>query len=233
MDFKLLLITLKIFLSRLFILKFYYILSNRRSEIGIPFTRYLVSKRTDVVVEGFPRSGNTWLTEFMRYKTDLTIASHIHYPFMVRDGIRYKIPVYLVVRHPLESISSLMVRDRSYTVESAVYYYLAFHNDILKYVHDIRVISFEKVTQELDVLSREMNKNHHGIEADKNEILVFKDHLVSLEKSRYKGQELVNKIGLPNELRLKKKAQLKNEIKNHSKYADSVERYLQILKYAR
>ena len=191
MDFKLFRIRLKIWLSRLYILKFCYIVSKRQSEIGIRITKYLVSERTDAVVEGFPRSGNTWLTEFIRYKTDLTIASHIHYPFMVRDGIKYNIPVYLVVRHPLESISSLLVRDRSYTVEAAVYYYQAFHKDILKYIHKIRVISFEKVTQELDVLWREIDSN--GFELDKNEVLAFKDHLELLEKSRYNSQEIANK----------------------------------------
>ncbi len=233
MDFKLLLIKSKIWLSKFFILKLYYNLSNRKSEIGIQFNKYLVSDRTDAVVEGFPRSGNTWLTEFMRYKTNLTIASHIHYPFMIRDGIRHNIPVYLVVRHPLDSISSLMVRDNSFTLEAALYYYRSFHIDIFKFIHEIRVIRFEKVTQELDILSREMNNDHNGIEIDKSEIPVFKEHLTLLEKSRYKGHEAANKIGLPDELRIDKKAQLKKKIKNHFKYAETVKIYQQIIEYAR
>ena len=209
MDFKLLRIRLKIWSSRLSILKYFYILSNRRSDIGIPFTRYLVSEQTDAVVEGFPRSGNTWLTEFFRYKTNLIIASHIHYPFMIKDGAKFNIPVYLVIRHPLECISSLIVRDKSYTIDAALYYYRAFHNDVLSYLHQIKVISFERVTQELDVLSRELNNDHEGLTTDSNEILIFKEHLRLLEESRYNHKESALKIGLPNELRNLEKSQLK------------------------
>lgn len=68
----------------------------------------LASQETDVVVEGFPRSANTYLVQALILISDghLQIAHHLHDPCQIRTATRLRIPCFVIVRDPLDAISS-------------------------------------------------------------------------------------------------------------------------------
>jgi hypothetical protein len=65
-----------------------------------------ITEHTDLVVEGFPRSGNTFMVTALQQVTDhrLRIASHVHHPAQVKLAYLRNVPTVLVVREPLDTL---------------------------------------------------------------------------------------------------------------------------------
>ena len=67
--------------------------------------------QTDLVVEGYQGSANTWLREvlFLAHP-GIRIASHLHSAAHVRRAVRLGVPVVVVVRPPIDAIASHISR---------------------------------------------------------------------------------------------------------------------------
>lgn len=107
---------------------------------------HLVSGLTRVAVEGFPRSGNTWLVACLlaagipRYE----VASHLHYAWHARLAADLGIPVFCPVRDPVDAVTSLCVRDPSIRPTLALRYYRAFYTQTLR-VPGVHFVQFEEL----------------------------------------------------------------------------------------
>ncbi|NKX41418.1 hypothetical protein HGG71_08035 [Rhodobacteraceae bacterium R_SAG2] len=71
----------------------------------------LVTPRTDLVVDGFPRSANTWIYYNVQLAfPDLHIAHHVHSWQQFLFAWLFRVPSILVVRAPDASIQSLATK---------------------------------------------------------------------------------------------------------------------------
>jgi len=71
-------------------------------------TKILVNKDTDIVIEGFGGSGNTFLLRAFMLPQLLpySVAHHAHTPSQIIRGANLKIPVILIVRNPKDAVRS-------------------------------------------------------------------------------------------------------------------------------
>ena len=67
-----------------------------------------VNKNTDIVIEGFPRSGNRFAVgAFKQAQNDaVNIATHLHAPSQIIRGTQRSLPVLVVIRKPSEAVTS-------------------------------------------------------------------------------------------------------------------------------
>ena len=94
----------------------------------------------DLVVEGFPSSGNTYLTHSisMHLGESLSIAHHMHSTSLVKIALKKEIPVILCVRDPIDTAVSNAVRQKTSYFEEIISasdwlkYWVRFHNRILE-----------------------------------------------------------------------------------------------------
>ena len=97
----------------------------------IAMTREMGSKGKDIAIIGFPRSGNSFArATFLYANPNLKIASHHHYIAELKIAIKYQIPSLLLIREPIESLSSLVVRNPEIAIEEALERYLRFFRAI-------------------------------------------------------------------------------------------------------
>lgn len=70
-----------------------------------------ITDRTDVVIEGFPRSSNTFAAAALHVASEgsLTIASHVHTASQVVLATRRHLPTLVVIRDPVPTLCSLLV----------------------------------------------------------------------------------------------------------------------------
>jgi hypothetical protein len=103
-----------------------------------------VSKNSDVLIEGFPRSGNTFaLASFIYFlNNSLNISSHRHEIGNIKRAIRLKKKVLVIVRNPRDSVCSFIVREKV-SGRFALGFYLKFHKFVLMNRHHIKIIKFE------------------------------------------------------------------------------------------
>lgn len=70
----------------------------------------VASPQTDIAIEGFQRSANSFAVQAFRSVNEaskkLRIATHLHSPANVYQSIRYKLPTMVLIRNPDECIVS-------------------------------------------------------------------------------------------------------------------------------
>lgn len=108
-----------------------------------------VTPDTDIVIEGYPRSANTFLHRIVRAATDhrLKIGNHVHRPQQVTMALRHDIACFVLFRHPLDAISSYLVREPGLTAHRCLDMYARFAETTLSFSDHPKlfILTFEKV----------------------------------------------------------------------------------------
>jgi hypothetical protein len=115
--------------------------------------RRVVRAGDDLVIEGFPRSANTFATyAFMQANAgrSLKIGNHFHSPAQFRLAARYGVPAMLVIREPLDAILSLMVFTPHMSARDGLRRYIGFHEPLLALSDRFVVAPFAEVTTDFD-----------------------------------------------------------------------------------
>jgi hypothetical protein len=105
-----------------------------------------------VVIEGFPRSGNSFARRAFIMAQDETfdvarIAHHLHVPAQVIRAARWRIPTLVLLRRPKDAVLSLVIRD-PISVDQALRYYISFYESAEKYRDAFVLGLFEEVTED-------------------------------------------------------------------------------------
>jgi hypothetical protein len=120
-----------------------------------------VTPDKQVVIEGFPRSGNSFARRaFIMAQGegfDVTrIAHHLHVPAQVIRAARWQIPTLVLIRRPRDAVLSLVIRD-PISVDQALRYYVSFYETSEKY-RDAYVLGlFEEVTEDFGQVIKRIN----------------------------------------------------------------------------
>ena len=131
----------------------------RRSGVQPEWTAP-VDRSTDAVIEGFPRSANTFAaTAFeLAQRRPVRVARHRHVPAQVIAGTRWRIPTMVLVRDPEEAIISLVVWAPGTTLEQGLKDYVRFYRRIYPHRDGFVVARFEDVTTDFGKVIRRLNE---------------------------------------------------------------------------
>jgi hypothetical protein len=120
-----------------------------------------VTPDKQVVIEGYPRSGNSFARRAFIMAQDetfdvMSIAHHLHVPAQVVRAAQWHIPTLLLIRKPKDAVLSLVIRD-PISVDQALRYYISFYETSEKY-RDAYVLGlFEEVTEDFGQVIKRMN----------------------------------------------------------------------------
>jgi hypothetical protein len=120
----------------------------------------LVQRDTEAVIEGFPRSANTFATTAFELAQPnfVPIAHHRHVPAQVIAATRLGIPTIVLVRDPEEAVLSLFIWTPYITIKQWLKEYVRFHRRILPYRDGFVVARFEDVTTDFGAVIRRLNR---------------------------------------------------------------------------
>jgi hypothetical protein len=128
---------------------------------GIPPERMgPVFRDTDAVIEGFPRSANTFAaTAFELAQTrPVRVARHLHVPSQIIAGAKLGIPTIVLIRDPEEAVLSLSLWTPHVTLEDGFRDYTRFYRRILPYRDRFVVATFEEVSTDFGEVTRRLNE---------------------------------------------------------------------------
>ncbi len=119
-----------------------------------------VTRTTDLVVEGFPRSGNTYaaLGIAAAQPRPIRIASHAHVPAQVKRAVALEVPTIVAVRDPADATCSMAVADPHHRVRDLLRYWIHFHEQVLEVQHHVVIASFEDITERLGAVVEASNR---------------------------------------------------------------------------
>ena len=125
-----------------------------------PETRQItVSKDKEIVIEGFPRSANTFAVAAFTFAQGrpVKIARHLHAPAQVTEAVRRGIPCIVLIRNPRDAVLSLLVRAPHISAEQALKDYIRFYRTVAPYRDKFVVGRFEEVTTGFGKVIRRVN----------------------------------------------------------------------------
>lgn len=169
-----------------------------------------VSGNTQAVIEGYPRSGNTYVyCAFVLSQPGLgesEVAHHVHGAAQIEQGVARGLPVLLLLREPEKAIPSLLIRAPNIDPADACRDYLAFHQRVLRWADSILVVGFEFAINRFPDTVSQLNKRFstafsvpQATPEFEAEVRAMVDRLDREDT----GEEQVDamKVGVPNEAR--------------------------------
>ena len=118
----------------------------------------VVTPETQLVIEGFPRSANSFArVAFNRaQKGTVRIATGLHVPAQVIRAARWRIPTLVLIRRPKDAVLSFAIRD-PISVEQALKYYLSFYETVEGYSDAYVLGTFDEVTGDFGRVIQRLN----------------------------------------------------------------------------
>ena len=123
----------------------------------------LINKDTQLVIEGFPRSANTFaVVAFIKSQDrDVAIAHHLHAVAQVKLGVRQGVPVIVLIRRPEDAVRSLKVIFKQRNRNSALKNWLRFYEEVEPLRSRVVIADFDRVIGDFGAVIDEVNA-HYG-----------------------------------------------------------------------
>ena len=110
-----------------------------------------VTEETDLVVEGFPRSGTTFTSTAIRLAQPegFVVTDHVHNIAILDRAIAAGVPTLVVVREPRSCLTSYLVWEPRAPVSCVLWEWDRYHRKLLDRRDSVVVRSFEQVRSSL------------------------------------------------------------------------------------
>lgn len=134
-------------------------------RVFLPLVRFkrgtdAVGPGTELVIEGFPRSGNTFAVAAFEFAQPrpVQIAHHLHVPAQIQAATRRRLPVILLLREPEDAVVSYLVMEPDIPPRQALRHYLRFYSTCLPLVDRMVVAGFDQVVSDYGEVLRRTNQ---------------------------------------------------------------------------
>jgi hypothetical protein len=178
----------------------------------------LVDRRTRIVIEGFPRSGNTFaVVAFQQAQREsVRIAHHLHTPAQVIRASRLGIPTLLLARKPTDAALSWVIREPGVPIRQALKHYVSFYEKAAEYRDALVVGFFEEVTRDYGTVLERVNAKFGTefstfVHSEDNVRSVF-DRIEEVHRSMFGGRLDEKVIAHPSAVKAGLKDALKKEL---------------------
>jgi hypothetical protein len=182
----------------------------------------IVTPDTQLVIEGFPRSGNTFARRaFVMAQSgnvdQRRIASHLHVPAQVVQAARWQIPTLVLIRRPRDAVLSFALWN-PISVDQALRYYRSFYETVEKY-RDAYVLGlFEEITEDVGQVIKRINDKFETTFSlfrhnEENIGRVFAD-MDTYARKTYGETQWERKVHHPSVVKERLKREIEYELKN-------------------
>ncbi|MHA1384503.1 MAG: hypothetical protein ACTSR3_12175 [Candidatus Helarchaeota archaeon] len=200
---------------RRFIGKYPFLYYSIASKMNPRIRRLGVNRMTDLVITGYPRSGNSFAVLAFQHaqRMDVNVAHHLHVPAQVIRGVKLKIPTLVLIRKPQNAILSVLLRQPQMLPAEAIKNYIWFYKTIFKFRNSIVIGTFEQIIEDYGkVIKRINNKFGTRFSIFKHTEKNVKNVFNQIEEiNRKEGQGLEEQIARPSDYKNKLK-EMKMEI---------------------
>ena len=199
-----------------------------RSELGLKLIRlygnmsgrdfHIVEPDSDIVVEGYPRSANTYAVAALRLTNgnSLRMAHHVHGPGQITLGVYYGVPTIVLLRTPVDAVASLVQRYPFLPARIALKNYISFYKPLIQVADKVVIAEFREVINDMESVLKRVNRKYDAGLAvpDIGELQIQIKELVNEMDRRDRNSKSVNSntVALPNAARKESGDNIKQHI---------------------
>lgn len=187
------------------------------------YREIIVSKKSEVVIEGFPRSANTYAVAAFEHAQGrhVKIARHLHAPAQIIKSVQLGKPTMLLIREPRDAVLSLTIRETGLPISLCLKKYLSFYRKVYPHRAGCLIVTFQDVIHNYGSVIEKLNQKfstmfkifHHTKE---DNAIVF-NKIEDMERN-YSGAKFnETRVSRPSALRdsIKKEIEVKLETENN------------------
>jgi hypothetical protein len=173
----------------------------------------LVDRDTELVIEGFQRSGNTFAVFAfeMAQERPIKSAHHLHSSAQVARAVKLGIPVMLLIRDPRDSTVSHVIREPCVPMQQALKAWTRFYERVLPFRDRVLVADFSRVSTDFGTVIRDFNEKfgtgYKEFDHTEENVARCFDLIEERNRQRY-GRLVEGKVARPSEERRGVKAEL-------------------------
>jgi hypothetical protein len=183
---------------------------------------WLVGRRTDVCIEGYPRSGNSVsVRAFEEWNPGLTIAHHLHVPMQVVRAVEFGVPTAVLIRAPLDAVASHFIFFAGQvSINTLLRTYAEFYEDIYPLLDQIAICEFQSLVSDPRRLPEALNEKFgSGFTAGNWNVEVEQNIHEQVKDSHNTTRTgLASRLPLPSATRAKDKRKVKPTIEASRDY---------------
>ena len=137
-------------------------------SVYLPFARRkygdipdrIVEADTQLVIEGFQRSGNTFavIAFEVAQPEPVKLAHHLHAAAQIVAAVRMGVPTLVLIRDPDESVLSHMVREPGITARQSLANWIRFYDAVVPLRDRVVMADFVDVTSDFGRVTRDVNE---------------------------------------------------------------------------
>ena len=158
---------LKLFLDSF---PFLYLSLLKASRLGHWSRSWIVSPESDLVIEGFPRSANSFAVKaFKDNNKSISIATHVHMSSQVIRSSHLGIPCMVLLRHPHDAVPadlafSIQLANKNpshlnrFSINQSLIKYIAFYTRIFSVIDSIFIAHFPLVISDFGSVIASFNR---------------------------------------------------------------------------
>lgn len=123
--------------------------------------RRLLRETADLVVDGFPRSANSYVEAAFAYSQSarrLTIATHSHAAAQILRSVEWGLPTVVLIRQPDEAVASMMEMQKGAQALDQFQDYTAFYRPLLPLIEKVVIAEFSTVISQFDKIVKRVNQ---------------------------------------------------------------------------
>lgn len=179
----------------------------------------LVRANTDLCIEGYQRSANSFFYRVVRRcNPKLRIAHHLHAIAQFKRAIRYGIPAVALIRNPTDTVSSLLTSDPRLSIDLALSTYRRFLQDLQPLADNLVVASFDQAIHQPGAIIAALNQRF-GCQLQGADI--GQAQLDRLKARLQQGSAQRTFAPVPNALKEAHKSSLRPRLEHHPRLASA------------
>lgn len=181
------------------------------------FSNLIVRPDSEVVIEGFPRSANTFAVLAFEHAQlrPVRIAHHLHVDAQITLGVKFNLPILVLIREPIGAVASLISRNPGVGTGQALAHYMSFYKSVQANMNKVVLADFKTVTGDyarvIEALNARFRTSFHPyMNTPANDKAVF--DVIDLINRKYERGE-IHQLARPSEAKssLLRAARLKVE----------------------
>jgi len=122
----------------------------------------ILAKKTDIVIEGAPRSANSFALRALRtaQPRKMSAAHHLHVSCQILKAVQWNRPTVLLIRNPVDVVASWIVRQPSLNARVCMFYYYHYYNSLKKCLDKVVIAPFDVVTSDFGRVIKAVNAKY-------------------------------------------------------------------------
>jgi len=120
----------------------------------------LLREGVELVIEGYPRSANTFAVVAFRHAQgrNVPLAHHLHVEAQIIKAAELGIPVLVLIRNPVDAIKSLLIRHPEGGLIQYANWFTSFYEAIEPVKGKVVIADFTEVTSNFGLVIRRVNE---------------------------------------------------------------------------